>query len=138
MRKLALFLLLSVSSLFAAAPEGIPRNLARQRAGQISDVRYHLQFTLTSHALIAAGHEEIQFRLKTAVPVLLDFREGGVTSVSVNKNSTDVHLVNGHLELPADLLHRPHRGVHPTRHQVERLPVQLVGAAYECSASQRA
>lgn len=104
MRKLALFLLLSVSSLFAAAPEGIPRDLARQRAAQISDVHYQLQFTLTPHAPIASGHEEIQFHLKSAVPVLLDFREGGVTTVSVNKNDVEVQLANGHLELPADLL----------------------------------
>ena len=104
MRKFALFLLLSVSSLFAAAPEGIPRDLARQRAAQISDVRYQLQLTLTPHAPIASGHEEIQFRLKSALPVLLDFREGGVTTVSVNKTDTDVQLANGHLELPADLL----------------------------------
>src|SRR5947209_20567972 len=35
---------------------------------------------------------------------LSDYRECGVTSVSVNKNGTDVQLANGHLELPADLL----------------------------------
>src|SRR5437764_15406333 len=103
MPKLALLLLLTVPNLFAAAPEGIPRDLARQRASQVSDVRYHLQFTLVPHAPLASGHEEIQFRLKTVVPVLLDFREGGVTSVAVNKNSADVQFSGGHLELAADL-----------------------------------
>src|SRR5437764_4171456 len=102
--RLSLLLLLTASSLFAAAPEGIPRELARQRASQISDVRYHLSFTLTPHAPIVSGHEEIQFRLNAAVPVLLDFREGAVTAVAINKSKADLQLENGHIVLPAGSL----------------------------------
>src|SRR5947209_164445 len=102
--RLSLFLLLAVSNLFAAATEGIPRELARQRASQISDVRYHLSFTLTPHAPIVSGHEEIQFRLNAAVPVLLDFREGAVTTVAINKSKADLQLEHGHIALPAGSL----------------------------------
>src|SRR5437016_3394186 len=102
--RLSLFLLLAVSTLFAAAPEGIPRELARQRASQISDVRYHLSFILTPHAPIVSGHEEIQFRLNAAVPVLLDFREGAVTTVAINKSKADLQVENGHIALPAGSL----------------------------------
>ena len=42
---------------FAAAPEGIPRELARQRAAAISDVRYQLSFTLGHKASTTAGRE---------------------------------------------------------------------------------
>ena len=45
----ALFL---ANHLMARPPEGIPRELARERAG-ISDLRYHLRFTLTPHASAA-------------------------------------------------------------------------------------
>src|SRR5437016_10584260 len=101
---LSLLLLFTASNLFAAAPEGIPRELARQRASQISDVRYHLSFILTPHAPIVSGHEEIQFRLNAAVPVLLDFREGAVTTVAINKSKADLQVENGHIALPAGSL----------------------------------
>ena len=38
----------------------------------------------------------------------------------------------------ADRPHRPNRGVDPSRHHLERAPVELIRPAYECSASQRA
>ncbi len=68
----------------ATVPEGIPRELARERAAVISDVRYHLQFTLTPHADSAIGHEELQFRAKAAAATLLDFREGAISRIVVN------------------------------------------------------
>ena len=97
-------LLLAASPLHAAAPEGIPRDLARQRAGQVSDIRYHLQFTLTPKSPSTNGHEDLEFKLKSATPVVLDFREGKISSVAVNGKSTAAQIVNGHIELPAALL----------------------------------
>src|SRR2546421_3840668 len=102
--RLSLLLLFATSNLFAAAPEGIPRELARQRANKISDVRYHLSFTLTPLVPIASGHEEIQFRLKAATPVLLDFREGAVTTVAINKSNAELQVENGHIAIPAGSL----------------------------------
>src|SRR5579872_1570419 len=83
--KLLLFTLLGISTALAAAPEGIPRDLARQRASRISEVRYHLQFTLTPHTPSVFGHEELQFRLKGQAPVLVDFREGTVNHLLVKR-----------------------------------------------------
>ncbi len=75
--RLFLFLLfIAVAMVHAAAPEGIPRDLARERAAAISDVAYNLRFTLVPHAPSVTGHEELTFRLKSSSSLLLDFREG--------------------------------------------------------------
>ena len=68
----------------AGAPVGIPRELARERAERVSDVRYRLRYTLVPKATETLGHEEIRFQLKAAGPMLLDFREGTVSDVTVN------------------------------------------------------
>ena len=88
----------------ASAPAGIPRELARERAEQISNVRYHLTFTLLPHADIATGSEVLTFTLRTAQSVLLDFRDGAVTSLDLNGTPFAATDENGHLELPAGRL----------------------------------
>lgn len=103
-QRVFLLLLLSVSSAFAAAPEGIPRDLARQRAAQISDVRYHLWFVLTPHAPTIWGQNVIRFKLRAVNPVLLDFRDGAISTLSVNDAAVPVAAENGHLALPAENL----------------------------------
>jgi len=85
-------------------PEGIPRELARKRASEISDLRYHILFTLAPHAANTPGHEEINFRLRAPVQLLLDFREGTATTLMVNNTAVPVKAENGHIELPADKL----------------------------------
>jgi aminopeptidase N len=95
----------------AQAPEGIPRELARERAGRIFDVRYDLSYTLTPKAAAAVGQEEIKFRLRPAgatpvanAPILLDFREGAVSKVMVNGKEVAPGIENGHIALPAELM----------------------------------
>src|SRR5713101_6891679 len=102
--KLISFILLSVSSLVAAAPEGVPRHLARSRASQISDLRYHLEFTLTAHAPLVSGPEDLRFRLKAPAELLLDFREGNATHLIVNGKAVAAKIENGHIELDSSLL----------------------------------
>ncbi|HEY6252254.1 MAG TPA: M1 family aminopeptidase, partial [Candidatus Angelobacter sp.] len=116
--RIALVLFVTAINLFAAAPEGIPRDLARFRANAISDVRYHLRFTLTQHADSVSGHEELKFWLgprgaapsrgldphAAGLPVLLDFREGTATKLIINGKAADATLENGHIQLPASLL----------------------------------
>jgi aminopeptidase N len=97
-------LLLVAAPLGAEAPEGIPRELARQRAQQVSDVRYHLSFSLSPHAPSASGHEKLSFHLNGAGPLLLDFREGTVANLSVNGKSVPAAIENGHIALSADQL----------------------------------
>ncbi len=88
----------------AEAPEGVPRDLARQRAQQISDIRYRLAFSLSPHASSASGHEELRFRLNAPAPLLLDFREGSVANVLINGKASPAAIDNGHIALPAELL----------------------------------
>jgi aminopeptidase N len=105
-RLLILFALSAAGNLAAAAPpDGIPRELARQRAAQLSDVRYHLRFTLTPRAPAVAGHEDLQFRSNSSATVLLDFREGTATNLLINETSLPPKIENGHIELPANSIH---------------------------------
>src|SRR3990170_2981205 len=103
----ALFLFIFVGAVgcaFAQAPRGIPRELARERAAQVSDVRYGLSFVLTPRAPNVSGEVEIRFNLQRVSPLLLDYREGRVGSVQVNGVASPVVVENGHLELfPASL-----------------------------------
>ena len=90
--------------LSGSVPEGIPRQLAQERASEVSDVRYRLDYKLESHAESTTGHEEMSFTLKAAVPLLLDFREGTSSKLQVNGSSVPVTANNGHLALPAGVL----------------------------------
>ncbi|MHB8609864.1 MAG: M1 family metallopeptidase [Candidatus Acidiferrales bacterium] len=107
MRLLLAVLLLSVPGnlLAATPPEGIPRELARQRAAQLSDIRYHLRFTLAPHAPSASGHEDLQFHSNTSSAVLIDFREGTAANLIVNKIPVPAKIENGHIVLPASAIH---------------------------------
>jgi len=108
MRELLALLAFSAAANFLAAatpPDGIPRDLARQRAAQLSDLRYHLHFTLTPHAPSASGHEDLQFHSTSSAPVLLDFREGAATNLTVNGVSVPGKIENGHIELPTTAIH---------------------------------
>jgi len=100
--KLISFLLLITPKVHAAAPQGIPRELARQRAEQLSEVRYDLEFQLARGASTVAGHEELRFRAKTSVAVLIDFREGAESKLVINGAPADAKMENGHIELPAN------------------------------------
>jgi aminopeptidase N len=102
---LALFALLAGGNSVASLPNGIPRDLARQRAAQISALRYHLRFTLAAHALSVSGHEELQFHSNSSNPVLLDFREGTATNFILNGAPVQARIDNGHIELPGNRVH---------------------------------
>ena len=96
---------LTAGNLLAAPPDGISRELARQRAAQISDVGYQLRFTLTPHAPFASGHEELRFHSNSSGSVLLDFREGTASNLIVNEVAVAARIENGHIELPASVIH---------------------------------
>jgi aminopeptidase N len=101
----ALLLIAAAASLLGQAPQGIPRKLAENRAREVSDVRYNLSFTLERGAVSSAGHEELRFHLKHASALLLDFREGSVTNLILNRHPLPVKAENGHIELPRKALH---------------------------------
>jgi len=113
---LAVIALLSLIA-SAQAPVGVSRELARERAQRIVDVRYELAYTLVAKADSTAGEEQIKFRYKpqqllgngplrptAPAPLLLDFREGTVSKLVVNGKELPVKIENGHIEIPDDLL----------------------------------
>lgn len=93
---------------FAQAPAGIPRDLARFRTQQLKDVRYQLSYTITPRAGSVSGHEELRFARNAddrgLLPEWLDFREGSISSLTVNGQPASTEIHNGHVELPARLL----------------------------------
>ena len=108
-RAAALFCLLAGSVQgIAQAPAGIPRDLARQRAEQLSNVRYELSYTITPKADFIQGSEELRFVQNAddrgILPEWLDFREGSIQKFAVNGQFVPSTIQNGHIELPAKLL----------------------------------
>ncbi|MGB7283307.1 MAG: M1 family aminopeptidase [Candidatus Acidiferrum sp.] len=103
MRILFTFLAVSIAGnlLAATPPEGIPRELARQRAARLSDIRYRLWFTLAPHAPSTSGHEDLRFHSNSSAAVLLDFREGAVMNLAINGHAVPAKIENGHIELSA-------------------------------------
>jgi aminopeptidase N len=105
---LSVWLSLAAAMASAQAPDGIPRDLARLRAQQLKDVRYRLSFTIAPKASSVAGHEELRFVQNAddrgILPEWLDFREGSVSSLTVNGQPAATEIQNGHLLLPAKLL----------------------------------
>src|SRR5579864_9288655 len=100
----SIVILTAMSPTFAQMPRGIPRGLARERAAQVSNVRYRLAFTLQPQAATTSAEEELRFSVKTLAPVLLDFRDGQLLTASVNGAAVTLKSENGHLELPKENL----------------------------------
>jgi len=96
----------------AQAPEGIPRELARERAGRISEVYYGLTYSLKPHAETATGHEQLVFMASSGGPLLVDFREGSVTNLRVNGRAVPVEMENGHFRLPESAIEIGRNEVH--------------------------
>ncbi len=90
-----------------AAPVGIPRSLAQDRASRVGNVRYNLSYTLVPHAPSTEATEHLRFTLKTAgSPLLLDFRDGALHSLTINGAAINSpEQSNGHITLPAKNLH---------------------------------
>jgi aminopeptidase N len=89
---------------YAGVPDGIPRQLARERAARLSNVRYQLSFDLTPHAATTQAHEQLQFVLRDVAPLLVDYRDGKLTKISVNGIDVAASIDNGHVDLPASAL----------------------------------
>ena len=79
--------------------EGVSRELARERARVVSNVRYQISVTLNEHAPRMPGHVVIEFDLAKVVdPLVLDFRGDGVAhGLKVNGSVEEVRKSNGHI-----------------------------------------
>jgi aminopeptidase N len=91
-------------TVLANAPVGIPRELALERAGEISDIRYRLAFMISAHAEALPGSEELRFKLSKVRPLLLDFRGDNARGLIVNGHAIPVQAENGHILLPVSVL----------------------------------
>jgi aminopeptidase N len=83
-------------------PAGIPKELAVERAARVSEVEYDLSYVLIPHAGTTAATETMRFQLTNAAkPLLVDFRDGAISSLTLNGTSLPANIANGHLVLPA-------------------------------------
>ena len=84
---------------------GISRELAQQRAANVSDVRYSLAYVLVPQAPDLEANETLRFHLQSASqPLLLDFRDGRISALTLNGKMIPPIGQNGHLSLsPPDL-----------------------------------
>jgi aminopeptidase N len=102
------FILLAGTFAFSQVPDGIPRDLARQRAQQIKDVHYELAYNLRPKATSIVGHEVLRFVQnpddRGILPEWLDFREGSISILTINGHVAPPIIQNGHIELPARFL----------------------------------
>ena len=105
----ALFLaLLAIAAAAHAAeiPQGIPRALAQERAARVSDLHYRLSYRLVPHAPNTEATEQIRFQLRDAsAPLLLDFRDSQLASITLNGSAIPATIQNGHVVLPVSALH---------------------------------
>jgi aminopeptidase N len=91
---------------FAATPDsGISRELARSRAGRVSDLHYRLNFDFERGSRQTHGTETLTFRLKDASSDLaLDYRDGTLEAAALNGHFIPTELHEGHLILPLGAL----------------------------------
>ena len=81
---------------------GVSRDLARARAARISEVRYHLSLKLAPDSDTLPAREEVSFHLNEATnPVVLDYRDGTISDVTVNGTVVSPERLDGHLIFPA-------------------------------------
>lgn len=103
--QIPLFMALASVALSAFAqpvPVGIPRSLARERAARVSALQYDLHFSLVPHAPATKASESLTFSLNNAgEPLLLDYRDGEIQSLTLNGHTLPPKIDHGHLLLPA-------------------------------------
>jgi aminopeptidase N len=89
----------------AEIPDGIPRALAQERAARVSDLHYQLGYVLVPHAPSTNATGQIRFDLTDAsTPLLLDFRDGQLSSIALNGTPIPAEIQNGHIVLPSSSL----------------------------------
>ncbi len=93
--------------------EGVSRELARERARVVSNVRYQISVQLAAHASRMPGHVAIEFDLaKVPDPLVLDFRgDGGAHGLKVNGSAEEVRKSNGHILISGKDLRQGHNRI---------------------------
>jgi aminopeptidase N len=80
---------------------GISRELATERAANLSQIRYAMRLSVAS-ANIGRGSMTIRFVAKKASDVVVDFRGPSLTNITVNDRSANTTFNGMHLRIPAE------------------------------------
>ncbi len=93
--------------------EGVSRELARERARVVSNVRYQISVGLGAHAARMPGHVAIEFDLaKVPDPLVLDFRgDGAAHGLRVNGSAEEVRKSHGHILISGKDLRQGHNRI---------------------------
>jgi aminopeptidase N len=108
---LCLFLLLVLAACTNVSPiePGVSRNLARERATRISDLRYDLTFSIpASLEESCSGEVILRFELSGKGQLQLDFRPGAeaVHSLVVNGRRLSADMRDEHIVIPGNALQK--------------------------------
>jgi aminopeptidase N len=88
-------------SLATASEPGVSHALAIARAARISHLHYRLSFKLNEHDSVVSGTETLTFESNAAGDLPIDYRDGTITSATLNGKAIPTETANGHLSLPA-------------------------------------
>src|SRR5690242_16139093 len=83
---------------------GVSRELAAERAANLSGIRYHMDLSLVSRDT-ARGTITVAFTAKRAADVVVDFRGPKLADVRVNGAATQTTFNGAHLRIPASAIH---------------------------------
>ena len=86
------------------AEPGVSHQLAIVRAQRLSDLHYSLAFALKPHAASTEATEVLRFSDSGTGDLPLDYRDGTITSATLNGKPIATALDNGHLMLPSGAL----------------------------------
>jgi aminopeptidase N len=92
----------------AGAPDpmmgpGISRELATERAANLSGVRYEMRLSVAA-AEMARGSITIRFAAKKATDVIIDFRGPRLANIVVNDRTANTAFNGMHLRIPAEAI----------------------------------
>lgn len=82
---------------------GVSKELAQHRVTNISNLRYHLKFSIPNKVSDAIeGTEVLRFDLNSPTDIVLDFRasEDGITHVKVGNREVEYSYANEHIIIP--------------------------------------
>jgi len=93
----------------AGAPDpmmgpGISRELATDRAANLSGIRYAMKLSVAS-ADMGRGSISIRFTAKKSSDIVVDFRGPRLTNIAVNQRSATTTFNGMHLRIPAEFVH---------------------------------
>jgi aminopeptidase N len=87
------------------ADPGVSRELARQRAAAISNVRYEIALEIKEKVPGYAAHLSLSFDLaERPDPLVLDFRDDSMQKLQVNGKDAEASQWSGHILIPARYL----------------------------------